>query len=811
MMPVVEYVEENQIPTFYIWKRDINGVKTMEKDILFRPYFYVPENDAKMKSKVISVSTTPYKTIFGDDVRKVFTRMPQDVPDSKIFYKKDFEADIPFQIRYWIDNINESMQVNISYKYLYLDIENDDRNGVPNFNNPEQKIISITFYNSYDNSKTIFVLKNDKLDSLDKTILKDYKMVMFDDEVTLLREFIEYIIKEDFDIITGWYIAKYDMPYIVSRMKKLGVDYSKLSPVKRVYFNDDEVRIKGRIIMDLLPCFRHMYNKMLKSYSLDYVGNELVGEGKTHFLGGKIWETYTTNINMFVEYAVNDVEIMLKLNNKLDITGYYESLSDLGFPMQTVVELMNSHLVDILLLRYGKENNLILPTADKNRIEMTYQGAHVMDAPKGVFDNVAVFDVNRMYPSIITSFNLSPECLVKEVKDKCLDLGEVELSLVEQDESKPIETVKMKIIIDNSKVGIIPSVFKHLFVLRKKYQTEMKKYAYGSDEYKTFDMKQFNTKTITNAVYGVVALKSCRLYSPELAAMTTGMGRKIIKAIIDFVNTTKLKVIYADTDSCLTTGMTTMEDYNVENEKINLFINEHLKKLYPLFLGGINLEMAKIYKKILFYERKKKYFAFVDWDGKSGKTKNCGEEDCYYCKTYGVCSDIVEIKGFEAIRSNTPDFIEGFQFELLYKIMISGQKETDDFIYNFIKSLNAKDWSLEELSLPVSITKPLNDYKGHSPHVRGAKWSLKNLKIDFYPGDKLYQLWIKSYEGKNETFDKNLDKVICFKSGYWLELEKIKIDWKKLYQMVHTVSERLYDAIEWKYMPREPGSLLEYI
>ena len=145
MMPVVEYVEENQIPTFYIWKRDINGVKTMEKDILFRPYFYVPENDAKMKSKVISVSTTPYKTIFGDDVRKVFTRMPQDVPDSKIFYKKDFEADIPFQIRYWIDNINESMQVNISHKYLYLDIENDDRNGVPNFNNPEQKIISITF------------------------------------------------------------------------------------------------------------------------------------------------------------------------------------------------------------------------------------------------------------------------------------------------------------------------------------------------------------------------------------------------------------------------------------------------------------------------------------------------------------------------------------------------------------------------------------------------------------------------------------------------------------------------------------------
>jgi len=805
MMPIVEYVDENRLPTFYIWKR-INGIRQMEKDIFFRPYFYVPENEAKLLNKIVSIDSKIYTSLFGDKVRRVYTSLPQEVPDAKIFFTKNYEADVRFNIRYWIDKIADNIYNLSKYKYIFMDIETDDRLGLPNFYEPVQAILSIAIYNSYTKEKILFLLENGK--EFNITLLKDYKLKSFKNEVELLTNFIEYINIEDFDVIMGWNIVGFDIPYIVARALKIGTNILKLSPIEKVYIDrNDEVVIKGRVIMDMMYCFTKMQGKSSKYDKLDDIGNEFLGSGKTHHLGGKMWETYQNKMDMFVEYAINDVEIMIALDKKLEITNYFESISDLGFPMEVVLKNEEkTQLTDILLLRYAKKNNIILPSKKENLIDATYEGAKVFEPLKGVFSNVAVFDVQRMYPSIIKSFNMSPECLV--------NVGEnyhsIDVELIIDKDLPTEKTIKENIKIDKSRVGIIPSLFDYLIKLRKFYQGEMKKHPYGSDEYKNFDNKQFNMKTLTNQIYGQLATKGCRLYCIELASATTAVGRKILLSIKKHVESIGLTVIAGDTDSVIVNGFKTREEYKKANEEANKYLNENLKKEFPEFDGDIKLEFAKVYSKIMFIGKKKKYFGALKWEEKTGETKNCGE--CYYCKTYGVCYDIFEIKGFEAIRSNTPNFVEDFQIELMYMILFSDKEKTDKFIYDFIKEITLENYTLEDLAIPVGIGKNLNSYKGNSPHIRGAKWSNKNLNIEFFTGDKVYMLWIKTYIGKEDTFKEYTgNRVLCFKSGYWLEIDRIKIDWQKLYQQIHSVSEKLYDAVGWYYKSLEPGNLSDYL
>ena len=122
------------------------------------------------------------------------------------------------------------------------------------------------------------------------------------------------------DIISGWYSAGYDLPYIVNRCKVLGLPYENLSPIKDVYIRKRgeywKVNIKGLDHIDMMEGVQDMgYN--LPNYKLATAVKEIVGQSGLDKLTDVTWKDWDTNYKGFIQYGVRDVEILKEINDKI--------------------------------------------------------------------------------------------------------------------------------------------------------------------------------------------------------------------------------------------------------------------------------------------------------------------------------------------------------------------------------------------------------------------------------------------------------------------------------------------------------------
>ena len=101
----VEYSRAPGGPIIHIFGRDTKG-KAVRLDVTgFRPYFYIPEDEATSKPIPPQATLEPdtaYRSIRGESLRRLYTQQPTDVRDIRDRYRH-FEADIPFATRFMID------------------------------------------------------------------------------------------------------------------------------------------------------------------------------------------------------------------------------------------------------------------------------------------------------------------------------------------------------------------------------------------------------------------------------------------------------------------------------------------------------------------------------------------------------------------------------------------------------------------------------------------------------------------------------------------------------------------------------------
>ena len=457
--------------------RDKNGKRVRTK-YQFEHYFYVADPEGERTS------------LFGDKVRKRTVRKFWETKQIVQNYDLTFEGDLGYTKRFLAD-MGHTIISESEPRKVFWDIE------TTSLDPGEGQVISIVAFDSYNKTYFEFVwgpeLENET-------------------ERQMLLKFARFIKRVEPDIMSGWNCSKFDWPFLLARMEYNNVPLGILSPmgkVDRYHTNQGEqIRVRGMALIDMLEAYKKMSYSELESYRLDFVAHEELGIGKNEIskLPGKIWDE--RDYNTLLLYNKRDVEILAQLDEKLEILKFLDAISEIA-SIDLQDTLYNSRIVDAYILKYTTSKGIILPTKDFTRKSSGYKGATVLDPVKGIHEKIGVYDLASLYPSIIITFNLSPETMGRGDADK----------------------------------GLIPTLLEDLFILRKDYRS------------KGFDNEQRVVKEIMNSFYGVMAFPSFRLYTPSMAEEITKHGREIIEHTRNTVVSAGYKVIYGDTDSVFVAGI----------------------------------------------------------------------------------------------------------------------------------------------------------------------------------------------------------------------------------------------------------------
>ena len=389
-----------------------NGKHFMTRE-KFYPTLFVP---SKRKTK--------YKTLEGDYVEAID---PGTVRECREFYKKYDEIE-NFKIygndRYIYQYISENypeeeIKFDVSkIKITTLDIEVKSENGFPDVESASQEILLISIQDY--NTKQIRTWGQGSFNNKQDNVI--YKG--FNSEYELLCDFINWWMVEENtpDVITGWNIQLYDIPYLTRRLDRVVGEKLKkrLSPWGLV--TEDEIWIAGRkhitydvggiTQLDYLNLYKKFTYKAQESYRLDHIASVELGQKKLdHSEFDTFKDFYTQGWQKFVEYNIIDVELVDRLEDRmklieLAIVMAYDAKANYADVFSQV------RMWDTIIYNYLKKRNIVIPPKERSDKSEKYAGAYVKEPIPGKYDWVVSFDLNSLYPHLIMQYNISPETLI---------------------------------------------------------------------------------------------------------------------------------------------------------------------------------------------------------------------------------------------------------------------------------------------------------------------------------------------------------------------------------------------------------------
>lgn len=263
------------------------------------------------------------------------------------------------------------------------------------------------------------------------------------DEYNLCKKFLEFWKDKYPDVVTGWNTKFFDIPYLINRFKKiLGDDEAKkLSPwnyitERNAYVNNRQMidyTLVGISSLDYIELYKWYApgGKSQESYRLDNIAQVELGEGKLDYDEyDNLHALYRLNFQKFIEYNIRDVDLILKLEDKLKLL---ELAVTLAYDTKSNFEdvFAQTRMWDALTYSYLREKDIIVPPRVVKDKDSAFEGAYVKVPQVGLHDWVASFDLNSLYPHLMMQYTISPENLV-------------ERSYIEDRKQKLIEELKLR-------------------------------------------------------------------------------------------------------------------------------------------------------------------------------------------------------------------------------------------------------------------------------------------------------------------------------------------------------------------------------
>ncbi len=440
---------------------------------------------------------------------------------------------------------------------MQLDIETFSKSGFSNASRPEDRIILISLSDSQGWEYVI--------DGRSRS------------ETEMLGELVNIIKDRDPDVIEGHNIYNFDLPYIMRRSEMNGVRLRigkemlepRISTPRTSYVEREadylSIEIPGRHIVDtyLLVQSYDSTRRELESYGLKNVARffGFASPDRVYIDGSKISETWLTNPDLLVRYALDDVRETRLVAEHLSHTNYYLSQM-LPYNYGQIPRGSATKIESLFVREYLRKKNSV-PRPQTGR---QTSGGYTDVFLRGVVGPIIHADVESLYPSIMITYNISPP---------------------------------------SDQLGVFQKTLKHLTKLRLATKKEMREET-DSVKKSRSDAMQSSLKILINSFYGYLGYSRGLFNDYAAADMVTETGQKILRQMISEINSLGGTLVEVDTD-----GLYFVPPPDSRGEEEETKFVARLARSLP---SGINLTLDGRYTRMLSY--KKKNYALLGYDGR---------------------------------------------------------------------------------------------------------------------------------------------------------------------------------------------------
>tara|TARA_R110001592_G_scaffold58814_8_gene178234 strand:- start:6910 stop:9381 length:2472 start_codon:yes stop_codon:yes gene_type:complete len=737
--------------------RGFTGGKRFTDRLRYAPKLYHPY---KGKTTHKSLDGTPLiaRTCKTVKEARILIKRYEDHPN--FLYGTD-RWQYQYMADYWPGEIEYDKE---KLRIYTIDIEVESEYGFPHVDDADEKMICITIK---DQIKKQFLVWG----MADYKVSKDnVSYVKCKDEKDLLIKFLKFWREYTPDVVTGWNSKYFDMPYLINRTKKVLGEHviKRYSPWDLVdestaYHNGRQVtffRLLGIAQLDYLQLYAKFTIKNQERYTLDHIAFVELGEQKDKNPYDTFKEWYQNDIQSFIDYNVIDVELVDKLEDRLQLI---ELALTMAYHAKANYEDVFSQvrMWDTIIFNELLKDNIVVPMRKVGRIEAKeLVGAYVKEPKTGFHEWVVSFDLNSLYPHLIMQYNISPETILEGQKDITID------KLI----SKEIDTTDGHCLAANGtmyksdKQGMLPRIIQKEYnartIFKKKMLEAEQMYANTKDKkYEKLARKyyivQHSKKISLNSAYGAIGNKYFRYYDHRQAEAITMSGQLNIKWIEKklneyfnkLYNTKDDYIIASDTDSVYI-NMAPLVKMTGATDKVKI-----VKALDKFCKEKVEPYIATVYKELAdymnVYQQKMEMAREVIADRGIWTAKKRYILNVHNSEGVQYPEPKLKIMGIEAVKTSTPLPCRD-KLKESFKILMNGnEKEMKEFCVNFRREFELLP--PEDIGFPRSVNNvekysdTTSIYKKGTPmHVKGAllyNHLLKTKKVShkhqtIYEGDK---------------------------------------------------------------------------
>ncbi len=806
----------------HILFRGVTNGRRVKSKVKYSPTLFLQSNK---QSQWRSLFNEPLEPMKFETIREArdFVKRYEEVANFKIY------GNTRYEYAFIADTFRGVIDWDISQLHVaFIDIEVGSENGFPNPYKATEPITAIGIHRLGGKTK---VYGCGSYRNNDENV--DY--VTCKDEIDLCERFLADWTSDHPDVVTGWNIKFFDIPYLINRITRvLGEDdVKKMSPWEIISQRDTVFKGKEQTVYDIVGVsaldYLELYQwyapggRNIENYRLDTVANVELGESKLSYDEyDSLHQLYKLDYQKFIDYNIKDVKLVLRLEDKLKLI---ELALTLAYDTKTNYDdvFAQTRMWDALIYNYLLERNVVVPPRRIAKRNEAFEGAYVKEPQIGMHDWVASFDLNSLYPHLIMQYNISPETLVetRDYTDEMRDLA-VKAS-VESLLNRELDTSKLeKVTITpngqffrTDKQGFLPAMMVDMYEDRKKFKKLMiqsqKDYEKETNESKRKEIEkliarynnlQLAKKVSLNSAYGAMGSQYFRFYDLRQALAITQAGQLSIRWIENKLNEYLNKILKSNTDYVIASDtdsiylnlgplVNSVYEKKPSTEKVIAFMDKICEEKIQPYIDQSYQELAE-YVHAFDQKMQMKREGLSDkgiWTAKKRYILNVYDnEGVRYAKPK------LKVMGLEMVKSSTPTVVRDKMYELVDLVVNTDEQTVQKFIADFKQDF--MKLPVEDISFPRGLNglKEYSDsktiYKKGTPiHVKGAilynhflkEYNLTNKYPLLQEGEKLKFTYLKTPNHFKDTvvsFPMRLPKEFDLQPfiDYETQFEKTFID-----------------------------------
>jgi len=752
--------------------RGYDGADAFKEAVPYEPYLFMLHKEGTYKT----LQGRPAKRIDFATIKHArdFIERQKDVVNSDVYGMTNW----PYLF------INDEYPGEVAFdetkiSVVVLDIEVMAPDAFPHPSKAADPIVSIAL--RYDKKNVVFGLKP-------YAPRPDTSYVKCEDEAAMLEAFLKHWDIIGPDVVTGWHIEGFDIPYLYNRITKvLGTAAAKrLSPwgiVKDRTMLDGGVifELAGLFVADYLPIYKKFTFGNQESYRLDFIAQIELDRGKLDHGDNKSLQLlYMHDFQRYIDYNIEDCVLVDELEQKLGFislifTRAYLSKINYADCLATVRPW------DALIHNYLMDQGIVVPPNKENHLDKPLIGGYVKEVTPGMSDWVAGFDLKSSYPHGIMQYNISPETIGKKV---FVDGASVDYSayppVLNLDFARLYGEKNSRLVSDayystavngvqfsSGKKGFLPELMRQLYNDRAKYQKQLKKAKADGDTKNIARLHNLQRalKDTLNSGYGALANVHFRWFNFDMAEAITCTGqlaiRSVERAINIFLNKT-LKtegvdyVIAVDTDSVYV-NLGPMVKKVIGDTLYTPKIHQVVRQFCLTSIQKV-IDERLVHNSWCFGCPENKMQMNLEnisdraiWTATKHYILNMREEDGVV-----LTKPKLKMKGIEAIKSSTPKVVREAIKNALTIIMLNDEKDLQRYNEEFRRTFD--ELPFEDIAFPRSIS-GMGKYrdastvykKGTPIQVKGSllynfllqKHDLEGTYPPIHDGDKIRFAWLR--------------------------------------------------------------------